>query len=146
MRACNKKGYTLMELLVTIGLSAVIAAIALPVAPKLVAQYQIRGVTSQIGFELARARMQAVAQNRAVRLRFAEQGGYYFVERSLDDGSFGTTVASVRLPNGVTISTDSADVTFDTRGLADAELTLDITKGDSHLTLSMNILGRVTDS
>lgn len=89
--------------------------------------------------------MQAIAQSRSVRINFADNGRYT-VERTLDNGSFGVVVDAVELPRGVVIESNSQSVTFNREGMTEKGVTLRVRRGGSSRTISMNSIGRITES
>ena len=145
MRITSERGYSLMDIVATLAFMAIILTMGTPQATRLVERYQVRGVTSQIGMELVRARMQAIAQNRSVRVSFAD-AGHYTVERSRDNGQFGVVVDAVTLPEGVVIESETQSITFDREGMTEEGVTLRVQRGDSRRTLSMNSIGRISES
>ncbi len=144
-RATGSQGFTLIEILVAVALSGIILTVGAPSATKLLQRYQLRGATSQLSFELVRARTQAISQNRSVRFTLHRSGGYT-VERSNDNGTFGSVVAQVDLPSGIELSADFDAVTFDRDGSADRTVVISLANNEAHRTISMNSIGRMTES
>lgn len=145
MRLRSNHGFTIMDILGGIALSGVVIAMAMPGLSSLVARYQVRGATSQISFELVRARTQAISQNRSVRIRFPGNGRY-IVERTNAQGDFNKVVTSASLPGGVSLSAEFTSVTFNREGVADKNVVITIGNDEVHRTISMNSIGRMTES
>ncbi len=145
MRIQSNRGFTVIDIIAAVALSGLMITIAAPGASSLLERYQVRGATSQVSFELVRARMQAIAQNRSVRVSF-NQGNGYVVERTNDDGTFGSVVAAATMPSGVTISAEFDSVTFNREGIADQNISLTVGNDAIHRTISMNSIGRMTES
>lgn len=88
----NERGFTVTELLVVIGIIAVLAAIAIPAFSTLVPNYHLKAAARTIYSDMQMARLQAIKQNTFVSLRFttvvypAAGGGYSVFT---DDGSGG---------------------------------------------------------
>jgi Tfp pilus assembly protein FimT len=134
-----------MDILGGLALSGLVISIAMPGASSLLERYQVRGATSQISFELVRARMQAISQNRSVRIRFPGNGRY-IVERTNAEGSFSKVISSSSLPSGIDVSAEFSSVIFDREGVANQNVVITIGKGEAHRTISMNSIGRMTES
>ncbi len=145
MRIQGNRGFTVLDIIAGLALSGLLVSIAAPSASSLLERYQVRGATSQVSFELVRARMQAIAQNRSIRISFGEGGGYV-VERTNDQGVFDSVVAAATMPEGVVISAEFSSVTFDREGVASEPISITIGKDELHRTISMNSIGRMTES
>jgi len=59
---------TVFDMAVALTISAVVALTTFPVVSSLHAEYQLANAANLVGFEIVRARSQAVAQNKKVRL------------------------------------------------------------------------------
>lgn len=137
----HQAGYTLIEMLTGIGLSLVIAASAAPIASSVLDRYRLQSATRALAFEIARARMQAVGQNRATRLVLVDGG--FAVEESTDGVTF-TRRTSQTLPHGVGVEAgDSGAPRFDRHGLAPARTTLLVRSAAGSRALTTNVLGAV---
>ncbi|MBI4517686.1 MAG: hypothetical protein HY699_17915 [Deltaproteobacteria bacterium] len=134
-----------MEALVAISLAGVISAIALPSASAYMSQYRIVGASSELAFEISRARMQAVGQNVFTRVRFLNTTSYAR-ERSTDGGAtYAQDGAAITLPPG--ISAGAATTTsFNKNGVATAVVATALTNGKITKTVRTGLLGRVTIS
>jgi type IV fimbrial biogenesis protein FimT len=67
-------GLTLLELLIVISITAILATVALPSMSTLVAETRIRSATTMLASMMTFARMQAVARNSRVTLCPSEDG------------------------------------------------------------------------
>jgi len=116
-------------------------------APKLsafFAEYQLMSATNQVGFEIIRTRMQAVGQNRFVRIRMVSETEY-LREKSADGTTWSIDGVLLNLPRGVTATTTSAQVQFDRRGYATVNNSVVLRTGLGQVkTVATNVIGRVT--
>lgn len=145
-RRANARGFTVAELIGGIALALIVGAVSTPIASRLYRQYAFQNATRQLGFEVTRARMQAIGQNVSMRIRFVSANSYVR-ERSTDGVSFTQEGAAVILPSSTSGYTIGS-VSFDRQGLANsgAWLVLIDYAAQSYSVLYNNVLGRVTTS
>lgn len=141
--SCSRTaGFTLMEVLVAIGVAAILTAVAAPNLSGFQSQYRLSGVSNQIAFDIGRARMQAVGQNVSMRVVLVGGTGYRF-ERSSNGTTFIPDGVTVRLPSGVRIWGDTS-TTFTRTGIATAPTTINITTAAGTKVIRTNVIGRVS--
>ena len=109
----NKKGVTLIELIVVLVIIAIAAALAVPNIAAWLPNYRLRTATRDIVSTMRTAQMKAVSTNLEHRVQFDAEAGSYIIQRMttagpppVDDG-----VAQV-LPSGIRfqeIDLDGAD-------------------------------------
>jgi len=146
MRIKGNKGFTLLDSITAVALSGIVLTMAAPVSSRLLNQYRLRGAASQIAFELTRARMQAVAQNTYVRVRFPGDGTY-ILETSQDGGSYAAYSPTISLPNGVSVvASGNGAMTFNRQGFIQNNAPLVVHNANGERTISINSIGRVTES
>jgi len=146
MRLRQNKGFTLLDTITAVALGGVVMAMAAPAASRLLNQYRLRGAASQIAFELTRARMQAVAQNKYVRVRFPGDGTYV-LETSQDGGNYAAYTEAIDLPDGVSLAEGgNISMTFNRQGFVQNNTSLVIHNSNGQRTISMNSIGKVTES
>jgi prepilin-type N-terminal cleavage/methylation domain-containing protein len=140
-------GYTFIEMLIAMGVMALLLAIGIPRLSRLRAPYVMAGATRQIAADVILARQRAIARNAPYRLNFNVANGTYQLERQVGvawvaDG------AVQRLPNGVSLGTITpGNPGFDSRGLAAADVTIPVmVTGATTRTVTINVLGRTTIS
>ena len=136
-------GFSLIELLVGLGLMATFALIATPVLSAFTGHYQLQAASEQLAFEIARARMQAIGQNVFTRVRVT--GSQYVRERSTDGATYVADDVMVDLPLGVTATAGvGGSPSFNRSGLAPATTTVTLQSDHGMRTVRTNVLGRVT--
>ena len=142
---------TLVELLVVLGILAILAAIALPNMSPVVLGYRLRGAAWQLGGDLRLARQQAVSMQRRFRVclgncAISVPAGSYSLER--DDGTPSSAQwvslygVPTRLPEGVTLQA-TATSTFRPNGAASGS-TFTLTNLLGSYQVVVNSTGRVT--
>lgn len=66
----SNRGFTLIELMVVMGLAGILAAIAVPVYIESSARNQVWTSTETIGAQIRQARLKAISRNRLFQVRF----------------------------------------------------------------------------
>lgn len=142
--ARRARGFSLIELIVVLEIALFTALISVPKVSAFFAEYQLMSATNQVGFEIIRARTQAVGQNRFVRIRMVS-GTEYLREKSVDGATWAIDGVLLNLPRGVTATTTSAQVQFDRRGYATVNNSVVLRTGLGQVkTVATNAIGRVT--
>lgn len=72
---CGRSGFTLLELLVTLAIAAVLAAVVLGGASALVPRSQVKSAAQKLRADLQQAKMEAVKNNRECLVTFTEANG-----------------------------------------------------------------------
>lgn len=110
----RSKGLTLMELIITLAVLAILLTIATPSLDMFSSAYKLRGAAREVATDLQFARLLAVKENRNLRVDFSPKS--YQVVRS--DGS----IAKARnlISDYPDITLTSISITFDSRGDASA--------------------------
>ena len=137
-------GFTLLEIIVTLAIFSILAAIAVPIWGTLLPGYQLSAATRQVATEFHSVRNRAMVQYRRFRIVF-DSGTTYRVERENTPGaadytSFGGPKS---LPGGVTVASSGTPV-FQTHGDASpvANITLSNSKGVTKV-VAISSTGRV---
>lgn len=142
----GQRGFTVLELVVGVGLVVMVMGISSPVFSTIRNHYVLDGVSRQIAMEISKARMQAIAQNRTVRLRL-DTSRSYVVEASEDGSNFEAVAGPVALPSGVVLSNGNTGTPrFNRQGVAPNSTTISVIGSAGSKTISTSLLGRVTRS
>ena len=107
-------GFSLLELLIVVAITVVVAAMAAPRFTTIVSNYRLKSSASSISGILQQCRMSAVRSNRAVlTLAATDHGMQQLYVDSNGDGNFSQGEPTVILPNKITLQTTGApaDVT-----------------------------------
>ena len=111
----NERGFTLVELLISVMVIGIMAAFAAPQLGNTLLAYRLNGATKVVWGDLHKARLMAIKENRSIRVDFT--GTSYDIVRV----NTGAVVFSRNLAAGypgVTVSISNASVTFGSTGTA----------------------------
>ena len=150
----KNSGFTTYELMVTIAIMAVIAAITMPPYLKWYRGSRLRSAVSSFTVDFEMAKTEAIRANDYVVMEFFSKRYIVFVDSDEDWGSIGENVLLNRdLPPGVSIDIASLNlpvenhkVRFDSRGLPDQIFTPQIIKiiqASNEKQLTINRLGNI---
>jgi prepilin-type N-terminal cleavage/methylation domain-containing protein len=143
-RVRRESGLTLTETVVTLAIAGVVAAVAIPASGRLLDRYRLSSAASQISMEVARARMQAIGQNRYVRLKKTSAG--LVREVSGNGTSFTQDGNAVPLPKGVSLVFGAdGGPKFNRQGLSTSGSFVLMNNSQGYKLLWVNILGKVED-
>jgi prepilin-type N-terminal cleavage/methylation domain-containing protein len=139
-------GFTVLEMLVSMALVGIVLAIASPAITELRNQYQLDGFSRQVAMQVSKARMQAIAQNRTVRLRTATLESYV-IEASEDGLTFTPMSDPIFVPDGLLLFHGSTGApAFNRQGMAPAVTKLYVYNGRDLKIIETTRLGRVSRS
>ena len=105
----NKAGFSFVELMVVLGILAIVAAIAVPDFIIWVPSYRLKSSARNLYSDMQKAKISAIKSNTTVSFNFTPctgnpcQGGSY----TFIDGT-GVTIASESLTNGIGLSTPTS--------------------------------------
>ena len=145
-RACFAHAFTVVDLLIAVGLVAVISAFSLPTLTGVIEGYRLRSAAWQLAGDLRLARQKAVSTNRRRRVCFNTCGGTvpadgYVIQK--DEGSGWEIEAAVRPPSDGVQVTSNATITFAETGEA-AGGTVTLASGASSFQVRTHFTGKVT--
>ncbi|MBB4639218.1 GspH/FimT family pseudopilin [Longimicrobium terrae] len=149
-RPRGRAGFTLTELMITVGIAVVISAMAYPRLSAWVRSLSQRSATSQLVADLTMTRTQAVRVGRAASLTL-ENATTYRVAYASPVTTGDTLVKRVKIEGagrGTTLAqvsrTYPATITFDSRGMRRSSLsTFLVVRSDRTDTVSISWVGRV---
>ncbi len=136
----RQSGLTLLELLVIIAITAILAAIAVPSFSDMLARRRLESATNGLAADLISASTEAVSRNGTVSVATDSDGASYAVTYVPTN----TTLKTVTFPTGVT-STASVTVSYQpARGNSNAA-TIDLSSAGLTPTLEVktNVVGTV---
>jgi prepilin-type N-terminal cleavage/methylation domain-containing protein len=144
----NKKGVTLIELIVVLVIIAIGAILTIPNMGPWIQSYRLRGATRDITSNLRVAQMKAVSNNLNYQVSFDVGARTYILRRNsgglwVDEGTAQT------LPTGISIGTNFGNtLTFNpnsstTPGIT-SDITLQNTKGTQRIIRVLSSTGRIT--
>lgn len=143
----NQAGYTVAEILMVIAIAMALALAATPGVSAILNVHRLDATARQLGFEITRARMEAVGQNVHVRITLVGSNQYKR-ERSTDSGAtWAADGVAVSVPPGISLTPGGTGMPrFDRQGLAPASTTITVVGPSGLRTVSINVLGGVTTS
>lgn len=145
-RKAISKGFSLIELMIVIGLMAIVSAFAIPTWQRYSANTDLKTAAREVKSDLFNAKQRAVAENvDFYRMTFSVAQNNYVLSRS-DSGAVIWTKSLAALGKGITVNTvnfsGGAVVSFQSRGTMSAgNMTLRNSIG-STATITTTITGR----
>ena len=136
----RQSGFTLVELMITIAVLGIAAAIAVPNFLSQMPQWRLNGAARQVMGDLMAARMQAVKENTSVTVAYMNKQQY-----TVSNGTATTTKDIGTNYSDVTIGADFGNIVFSSRGTLNPPTRTIILSSSSGPTKSITVLltGRV---
>ncbi len=147
----DKRGFTLLEMMIVVALMAIVAAIAVPNVVSEMPRYRLNGAARQVMSELVAARMQAVSQNNQFKIDYLNNHSFTILD---DDDSDGTadggeavTTKDIQTEySDVAFAFSSTSLTLYTAGTVSTAATITLTNGSGSRTVTVTTAGRVSIS
>ena len=135
MAPARDRGFSLIELLIVVGLVAVLGAMTAPVMAGAIKRYELITSSQQVVSTIRSARLQAVAKNMVLKVRFdfPEDGQYQVVDAA--DVAVGSVLT---LGEDITFG-GFTDVQFTTAGRIAAPVTITVTNGNVEQDGTINV-------
>jgi type IV fimbrial biogenesis protein FimT len=142
-------GFTLVEMMIVVVVSAIIATVAIPAFMSLLPGMRLNGAARQVMGDLMAARMSAVKENNRFRVHYLSNYQYQIIDDDDNNGSAGggewTQIIDIRdnYPDGVRFYHSTNNVIFYPRGNASpATLYLETSDGSIKRAVKVNFTGR----
>lgn len=140
-------GLTLIELMVTLAVLAILLAVTAPIFSQIRQVYNLRGAAREIFSELQKARMAAVMENNRYRFSLVDSYNYKIHDDNDNDGAedAGETVTTKNIQTdspGVTLSATNT-VTFIPNGTASTYGTITLTNTSGSKSVVVSSAGRI---
>ena len=113
MTRTGADGFTLIEILIVVGLVAALAGATVPTLTDAIRRYSLMTASQQVVSTILGARHQAVGQNRILRVRFDFPAARQY---QLLDGADGAVGDVQTLPTGAAFGAVSGDIQISTSG------------------------------
>lgn len=127
----GQAGFTLLELIVVMALSALLLGLAAPAMDGLVARQRLRSASYDLVTDLTLARSESLKRAALVRLEPITAGDWQSGWR-LTDASGGLLAQRNPLGGAVQVTEAPAEVVFDSRGMVDAADPVRFALNDGH--------------
>ena len=137
MARAPERGFSLVEVMIVVGLVAILAAITVPSVAGALQRYELLTSAQQVVSTIRAARTQAVSRNQVLKVRFNfPAAGQYQVVDALD-----ATVGQVQTLAGSGNITFGAftDVQFTTAGRIAAPIVVTVTNGTAAQNRTINV-------
>lgn len=128
------RGFTLVELLVTISVIGILAAISIPSVARSSGSHRVVEQTRRVHSDLVEARARAVAEQRVYRVQFFN-GNSWRIQFEETPGVFAVLGATRTLPEGITLAVGGSPgetMVYNSHGRVQAPKTIVVVDQDGH--------------
>lgn len=159
MPRSNRSGFTLIELMITIAVLAVLAAIALPSFKSTIERRQVIGAAENLQTDLQYARSEAIKQNKNIFFQFDTDAWCYGIDDTSSDCDCSASPADCTVSGrlNVTSSDNYKDVVFQANNFSNDFIVINprqgmvsddgqfiFTIGEQSKSVSVNLVGRIS--
>lgn len=146
MIMCNKNsqnnaGFTLIELMASIGIMGILIAVAIPSFFSFLPALRLSDAARQIATDLQQVRMKAISQNIAYQVNFSTSTSTYVVQKC--SGACTNDSGNIVLPDGIAVISATASPQFQPRGTAAAAAIITLSNGATQKWVCVRSVGRV---
>lgn len=139
MKLSRAAGFTLLELLVALGIASALMSVAVPTFMAWLPTLHLSSATQQVAADLKFARGRAISQNTSYQVSF--NGSSYVVQKCA--GSCVNEGGDIALPSGITVSA-SGTPQFLPRGTSTGNTVITLSNGGEARQVIVSLVGRVT--
>ena len=137
-RGLSRAGFTVAELMVTIGVMLILMAIAMPRFLATLPGLRLADAARQVATDLQQLRMKAIAQNIPYQITFSSST--YVLQQC--NGGCTNDSGNIALPQGITATASTAPQ-FQPRGTAAASATITLSNGTAQKYVCVRTVGRI---
>lgn len=122
LKAISEKGFSALELSVSVLLISLVVAFALPDPDDSLSAFRIHSAARELTSDLALARMKAIAKNTSFRVSFNTTADTYVVEEDVA-GTWQPATATRNMPQGIDL-VSASNAVFQSTGVVQNSVTV----------------------
>ncbi len=141
LRTFSNPGFTIIETVITLVLTAIISAIAIPRAASFIDSIEVHGATTEAVSMFSTARQYAIARGTQTIVDIDQLRGTITIKAA----GRAVSVAEIAAAHSVKLTTNRTSITYSAIGVGygAANLTMTLSRGRSTDTIVVSRLGRV---